>query len=70
MPIAFWYMHHCKTVERFSGYTQATELNSSVVAEFIMKQVSGLALGIGNYVSQCYDGASDMSGNNTGVQTL
>ena len=54
----------------FSGYTKATELNSIVVAQFIMKQVSGLGLDLGNYVSQCYDGAFVISGNNTSVQTL
>ena len=70
LSIAFRYIYKFRTVERFVGFTLASELNARALADYIFQKVSDLKLDLGNLVSQCYDGASVMSGCNTGVQTI
>ena len=70
LSIAFRYIYKFRTVERFVGFILASELNAQALAEYIFQKVSDLKLDLGNLVSQCYDGASVMSGCNTGVQTI
>ena len=67
LSIAFRYVHNFRTIERFVGFTQASQLNAQGLAQL---KLSDLHLDLGNLVSQCYDGASVMSGCNNGVQTI
>lgn len=60
-----------KPVEtRLAGFTLASELNARTLAEYIFQKISDFELDLGNFVSQCYVGASVMSECNTGVQTI
>ena len=70
LSIAFRYVNNFKTVERFSGYTLETTLNAIALASYIVDKILDLNLDLSNLVSQCYDGASVMSGCNSGVQTI
>ena len=67
--IYFRYTHKGKTVEHFTGYTHASELNAPAL-EYIFERISEFKLDLSNCVSQCYDGASVMSGHNAGVHVL
>ena len=61
LSIAFRSVHNFRTIERFLGFTQASQLNAQGLAQL---KLSDLHLDLGNLVSQCYDGASVMSGCN------
>ena len=54
--------------ERFVSYTHCEELNAAALTSYIYKALDSVHLHINNCVSQCYDGASVMSGPHTGVQ--
>ena len=70
MSIAFRYAHGFKIVERFSGYTLASEVTARVLADYILQKISDFSLEHNYLVAQSYDSASTMSGCNLGVQTL
>ena len=70
LSIAFRYVCNGKTIERFSGYTLASSLNARSLTEYITAKMLELDLDPRYLVSQCYDGASVMSGCNSGVQAL
>lgn len=53
---------------RFISFTQCNELNSEAIFSYIMTGLQDIDIDISNCVSQCYDGASVMSGCNTGVR--
>ena len=44
-------------------------MNSEALFTYIMKALREMDIDVSNCVSQCYDGASVMSGCNTGVRT-
>uniref|UniRef100_A0A1X7TXN3 DUF4371 domain-containing protein n=1 Tax=Amphimedon queenslandica TaxID=400682 RepID=A0A1X7TXN3_AMPQE len=67
LSIAFRYVLHGKTMERFVGYTLATDLTAQSLAKYIMAKMDDLKVNPEHLVSQCYDGASVMSGSNAGV---
>ena len=61
---------HCGIVhERFVEYVHATELDAASLTDSILRIVSQMQLSIDRCVSQCYDGASVMSGSCSGVST-
>ena len=64
---AFRYVHHGKTIERFVGYSLASDLSARSLANYITAKMTDLQLNPDHLVSQCYDGASVMSGFNAGV---
>ena len=68
LSIAFCYIHQGKTIERFVGYTKATDLCAKSLAEYIKAKMEDLELSPEYLVSQCYHGASVMSGCNAGIQ--
>ena len=70
MSIAFRYVHECKIIERFTGYTHAIGFDARALADYILCCTSTFDLDLSNCVSQCYDGATVMSGCNAGVQAL
>ena len=70
LSFAFRYVYKCKTVERFTGYCMATELNAGALTNYITSKMTELELKNQHLVSQCFDGASVMSGCNAGVQKL
>lgn len=70
LSIAFRYVKGGKTIERFVGYTLAKDLTAKSLADYITLKMSQLQLNTDYLVSQCYDGASVMSGCNAGVQKL
>ena len=56
--------------ERFVGFTDVHELDASSLAGEIMRKIGELGLESKKCVSQCYDGASVMSGHLAGVQAI
>lgn len=48
-------------MERFIGYSHASQLNAASSAEYILQRVSEFDLDTTNCISKCYDGASVMS---------
>ena len=56
--------------ERFVGFTDVHELDAASLAGETMRQLGQLGLNPSKCVSQCYDGASVMSGHLTGVQAI
>ena len=61
------YVYRGRIHERFVGYTHATQLNATALSEYILQVISEMQLDIKGCVSQCYDGASVMSGECAGV---
>ena len=55
--------------ERFVSYTHCEELNAAALTSYIYKALDSIHLDIKECVSQCYDGASVMSGAYSGVKT-
>ena len=71
LSIAFRYVRGSRIVERFTGYIHASSLKaSSDLSEYILSQMTTFGLDRDKMVSQCYNGASVMSGCNSGVQTI
>ena len=70
LSIAFRYVCNGKTIERFSRYTLASSLNARSLTEYITAKMLELDLDPRYLVSQCYNGASVMSGCNSAVQAL
>ena len=68
LSVVLRYIHDCKTYERFLSYTKCEELNAEALFSYIMSTLKELDVDINNCVSQCYDGASVMSGCQTGVR--
>uniref|UniRef100_A0A1X7V0P6 TTF-type domain-containing protein n=1 Tax=Amphimedon queenslandica TaxID=400682 RepID=A0A1X7V0P6_AMPQE len=54
--------------ERFVSYTYCEELNAAALTSYIYKALDSVHLDIQECVSQCYDGASVMSGAYSGVK--
>lgn len=55
--------------ERFISYYYCEELHAAALTSYIYEVLAKMGLNIADSVSQCYDGASVMSGSLTGVQT-
>ena len=55
--------------ERFISYTHCEELNAAALTTYIYQALEAINLSISNCVSQCYDGASVISGPFTGVRS-
>ena len=51
LSIAFRYVHDFKTIERFTGYTLASELTARAFAGFIFQRMTDLELDSNNLVS-------------------
>ena len=68
LSVVLRYVYQCKTYERFISYSQCDELNSEAIFNYIMTALTELDVDISNCVSQCFDGASVMSGCHTGVK--
>ena len=68
LSLVLRYLHNGITHERFISFTQCNELNSEAIFSYIMTGLQDIDIDISNCVSQCYDGASVMSGCNTGVR--
>ena len=69
LSVVLRYVYNCRTHERFISYTKCDELNSEALFTYIMKALGEMDVDISNCISQRYDGASVMSGCNTGVRT-
>ena len=69
LSVVLRYVYKCRTYERFISYTKCDEMNSKALFTYIMKVLREMNLDISHCISQCYDGASVMSGCNTGVRT-
>ena len=67
LSIALRYCHNSNVCERFVGFFHAAELNATALSEFILAKLADLHIDIKDCVSQCYDGASVMSGRCAGV---
>ena len=70
LSIVFRYIRKSIVLERFTGYTHATDLSAPALAEYIVTRIKAFGLNLDNCISQCYDGASVMSGCNAGVQAV
>ena len=69
LSICLRYVYKGIIHERFFGFVRAEEINASALAEYILKVLSELNLSISDCISECYDGASVMSGCYSGVST-
>lgn len=67
LSIVLRYVHDGVVHERFIEYVHATELNAASLTDNILRIISQVQLSIDRCVSQCYDGASVMSGSCSGV---
>ena len=54
LSIAFQYVHHSKTIERFVGYSLASDLSARSLANYITAKMTNLQLNPDHLVSQCY----------------
>lgn len=70
LSIAFRYVLGSEIVERFAGYIHAKSVKASTLSDYILSQMGTFGLDHEKMVSQCYDGASVMSGCNSGVQSI
>ena len=68
LSLVLRYVFNGNTYERFISFTKCDELNSEAIFSYIMTGLSEIDVDVNNCVSQCYDGASVMSGCNTGVR--
>ena len=62
------YVSNGNTYERFISFTKCDELNSEAIFSYIMTGLSEMDMDVNKCVCQCYDGASVISGCNTGVR--
>ena len=69
LTIVLRYVYGGSVYEHFLGFVEAKSLNASALTQYILDQLSNLELSINNCISQCYDGASVMSGCCNGVAT-
>ena len=67
LSIIVRYVYSGLVHERFIKYVHATELDAASLTENILQIISQMQLSIDRCVSQCYDGASVMSGACSGV---
>ena len=68
LSIALRYVIQGNVYERFVTYVHATSLDAASLAKYITDTLTSLNLPLENCVSQCFDGASVMSGQCSGVQ--
>ena len=68
MSIVLRYLQNSKVYERFIGFVHISSLDAASLVEYICDTMSACHLSLDNCVSQCYDGASVMSGACSGVQ--
>lgn len=61
------YVKGGKVHERFTGYLRAEKLDATALTAYVLEGLGRMGLDISNCVSQCYDGASVMSGRLGGV---
>uniref|UniRef100_A0A1X7VEA2 Uncharacterized protein n=1 Tax=Amphimedon queenslandica TaxID=400682 RepID=A0A1X7VEA2_AMPQE len=54
--------------EGFILYTKCDELNAAVLTSYVLEGLQHITIDIKGCVSQCYDGASVMSGHYNGVK--
>ena len=68
LSLVLRYLYNGITHERFISFTKCDELNCEAIFSYIMTGLRDIDVDISNCVSQCYDGASVMSGCITGVR--
>ena len=68
LSLVLRYLHNGSTYERFVSFTKCNELDSEAIYSYIMAGLREMDIDVNDCVSQCYDGASVMSGCNTGVR--
>ena len=69
LTLLLWYVLKGVIHERSISYTHCEELNATALTSYIYKALDNVHLDIKDCVSQCYDGASVMSGPYTGVKS-
>ena len=67
LSLVLRYVYEGVVHERFISYTHCEELHASALTSYIFQVLDGLQINIKNCISQCYDGASVMSGAYSGV---
>ena len=68
LSLVLRYFFNGNTYERFISFTKCDELNSEAIFSYIIAGLKEMDFDVNNCVSQCYDGASVISGCNTGVR--
>ena len=68
MSVVLCYLQNGKIYKRFIGFVHISSLDVASLVEYICDTMSACHLSLNNCVSQCYDGASVMSGACCGVQ--
>ena len=69
LSIALRYVIRGNVYEGFVTYIHASSLDAASLAKYITDTLTSLNLPLENCASQCFDGASVMSGQCSGVQT-
>lgn len=68
MSIMLRYVKDGCVHECFIGFVHASDLDAASLAEYISTTLDACSISLDNCISQCYDGASVMSGSCSGVQ--
>uniref|UniRef100_A0A1X7VWZ2 TTF-type domain-containing protein n=1 Tax=Amphimedon queenslandica TaxID=400682 RepID=A0A1X7VWZ2_AMPQE len=68
LALVLRYVLDGKTHERFISFTKCEELDAEAIFTYIMTGLRDTGVDISNCISQCYDGASVMSGHLSGVR--
>ena len=69
MSFVLRYVQNCIVHERFLSYTYLEKLDASAITGYILSVLTDLQLDITDCISECYDGASVMSGHCNGVSS-
>lgn len=68
MSIMLRYVQEGNAYERFIGFVHISKLDAHLLTQYISATLTACSLSLEDCISQCYDGASVMSGNCAGVQ--
>ena len=68
MSIMLRYVKDGNVYERFIGFVHISNLDAGSLVEYISTTLGACSISFDDCISQCYDGASVMSGSCTGVQ--
>ena len=67
LSVVLRYIYKNTIHERFLGFTHAEQLDASALTEYILEVLRASGIALDDCISQCYDGASVMSGCSSGV---
>ncbi|XP_064083056.1 zinc finger MYM-type protein 1-like [Macrobrachium nipponense] len=69
VPVCLHYIHSGQPAETFFGFYEVKSAKGKALFQLVLDVLLKMELRIEDVVGQCYDGASNMSGNEKGVAT-